>query len=103
VSERWAGGSTRAWRDTRAAVLDRDRWTCQLCGERIPRGLPRDDPDSAQVHHTRDRRLVGDDPRYLVASHRRCNLTAGDPTAADAPVEVPGWLAARLRADGAAQ
>lgn len=27
-------GSTRAWRNVRAQVLFRDRWTCQQCGGR---------------------------------------------------------------------
>lgn len=79
MSNAWRSGSTAAWRRVRAAVLERDGWTCQLCGERIPHGLPRLDPLSAQVHHTRSRALVGDDPRWLQAAHRLCNARAGEP------------------------
>lgn len=96
MSKAWQRGSTRRWRDVRAYVLDRDRWTCGLCGQRIPRGLPPEHPDSGQVHHTRDRRLVGDNPAHLVASHRHCNQEAGQPGKQDAEHEAPGWLTARL-------
>jgi 5-methylcytosine-specific restriction protein A len=27
-------GSTRQWRSTRAAILARDHWQCQICGHR---------------------------------------------------------------------
>lgn len=30
MSVGWAGGSTRAWRRLRAAVLERDRYRCQV-------------------------------------------------------------------------
>lgn len=33
MSKGWAKGSTTAWRKLRRAVLDRDRWTCQLPDE----------------------------------------------------------------------
>jgi 5-methylcytosine-specific restriction endonuclease McrA len=54
---------------------------------------------AAQVHHVRDRRLVGDDPRYLQAAHRLCNQKAGQPGKTDAEHTMPAWLAARLAAD----
>lgn len=84
MSEQWSGGSTRAWRKLRRAVLDRDRWTCRLCGGRIDPALRHPDPRSAQVHHTKGK-AYGDDPRHLVAAHRQCNLDAGDPTATADP------------------
>lgn len=31
------------------------------------------------VHHTQGRAVTGDDPRYLVASCRACNLHVGEP------------------------
>lgn len=97
MSKAWASGSSPRWRALRLAILDRDQWVCQLCHEPIRDGLPRDDPMAAQVHHTRDRRLVGDDPRYLQAAHRLCNQKAGQPGKTDAEHEVPGWLAALLK------
>lgn len=97
MSKTWQSGSTTAWRALRQAVLDRDRWTCQLCHEPIPHGLAPKHPRSAQVHHTRDRRIVGDDPRYLQAAHRLCNQKAGQPGRDEAQHDVPDWLAARLR------
>lgn len=96
MSRTWAGGSTTAWRRTRTAVLNRDQWTCQLCHQRIPRGLPPTHPNAAQVHHTRSRELVGDDPQWLVAAHRQCNLAAGEPGRHDPPATTPTWLATRI-------
>lgn len=97
MSKAWQGGSTTAWRALRLAVLDRDQWTCQLCHQPIRDGLPRDHPQSAQVHHTRDRRLAGDNPAYLQAAHRLCNQKAGQPGRDEAEHAVPDWLAERLK------
>lgn len=79
MSKSWSQGSTRAWRKVRLGVLDRDEWTCRLCGLPINPELRPPHPKSSSVHHTLDRGIVGDDPRYLVASHRDCNAQAGEP------------------------
>ncbi|MFF5992594.1 HNH endonuclease [Prauserella flavalba] len=83
MSKTWKGGSSRAQRAARAFVLDRDAWVCQLCGKPIPRAARTPHPDSAEAHHTVARELVGDNPEYMVASHRRCNQKAGDPRVTD--------------------
>jgi 5-methylcytosine-specific restriction endonuclease McrA len=45
---RWAGGSTRAWRKTRAVVLQRDNYTCTTPGCNEP---------ATEVHHIDDTHL----------------------------------------------
>jgi 5-methylcytosine-specific restriction endonuclease McrA len=72
MSRSWQGGSTRAWRRVRAAVLLRDRGTCQL-------QLPGCTGLATCVHHTRGRAVTGDDPGWLVASCAHCNLVVGEP------------------------
>lgn len=37
--------------------------------------------DAREVHHVLGRAMTGDDPRYLVATCRACNLKVGDPMA----------------------
>lgn len=92
MSRAWQGGSTTRWRKTRAFVLDRDGWTCQLCGELIRPSLIPPHPRSASVHHTVSRAVVGDDPRYLQAAHRDCNTAAGEPGRHDpAPRPRTSW------------
>ena len=82
----WEGGSTRAWRRTRAYVLDRDGHRCRL-------RLQPCTTVATQVHHTRPREVVGDDPAYLLAACRACNLRAGDPRkGSDPQVPTPTWL-----------
>jgi 5-methylcytosine-specific restriction endonuclease McrA len=73
VSKTWQGGSTRAWRRTRALVLARDGYTCKL-------QLPGCQTTADCVHHTLGRAVTGDDPRYLAASCSPCNLALGEPT-----------------------
>lgn len=84
MSQRWAGGSTRAWRRVRGQVLVRDRHRCRLkldgCTTR-----------ATHVHHTRGRELVGDDPQYLVAACASCNYQVGDPTRHDPEPEPVAW------------
>jgi 5-methylcytosine-specific restriction endonuclease McrA len=84
VSKTWAGGSTRAWRIMRAAVLARDHHRCQV---KIPKvcvgtSVP------MHVHHTRGKQ-AGDDPRYLVAACAPCNQYIGDPMKAPDPPCTP--------------
>lgn len=89
MSYGWRGGSTRRWREViRPYVLNRDRWVCQLCGERIDPQLRHPHPRSANVHHL-DGKAYGDDPDRLVAAHRACNLDAGDPTKQPDPQPQP--------------
>lgn len=73
MSQAWAKGSTPAWRKTRARVLERDGWQCQL---RLPDVCT---SIATHVHHTVGRGRTGDDPKYLVASCAECNLATGDP------------------------
>jgi 5-methylcytosine-specific restriction endonuclease McrA len=82
MSEAWRGGSTRAWRRTRALVLVRDGYTCQL-------RLDGCTTQATHVHHTAGRSVTGDNPTYLVASCEHCNLTLGDPTKHTDPPNKP--------------
>lgn len=79
MSKAWAGGTGGQWRKTRLMVLNRDNWRCQLqldgCQGR-----------ANTVHHTKPRRIVGDNPAHLVAACGHCNYTTGDPTRHDPPI-----------------
>lgn len=102
MSRNWAAGSTVAWRSTRQGVIARDGARCRMADVRDGRYLPRTlgryrhlitvSPDCTggtaeylQVHHLLGRAVTGDDPAYLVACCRACNLATGDPTRADPP------------------
>ena len=61
------------WRRTRDAVLERDGYTCQL-RTHVCTGI------ATLAHHTRDRLVYGDDPAYLVAACKPCNISVHDPT-----------------------
>lgn len=81
----WNGqGSTRAWRTLRAAVLARDRHTCQLQipGVCVQRSTP------MHVHHTLGKER-GDNPAHLVAACAPCNLHVGDPARGNDPPAAP--------------
>lgn len=84
MSRNWKGGSTTAWRRVRAVVLLRDSYRCQL---RIPNVCT---TEATQVHHLLGRDISGDDPRYLVAACRPCNLKAGQP-GHQQPKRVSNW------------
>lgn len=77
MSKAWAKGSTAAWRRLRARVLaanlveNQGRCTLQL------EGVCTGQADT--VHHTLGRAVTGDNPRYLVATCRACNLKVGEP------------------------
>jgi len=73
MSRAWAGGSTRAWRKIRLAVLRRDHELCRL---RLP-GICT--IHATEVHHVHGRAITGDDPRFLVAACSACNNKLGDP------------------------
>lgn len=74
----WDKGSTRAWRRIRAAVLAENQRTNQSkCVLAIPNVCT---GQATCVHHTQGRAITGDDPRYLVASCKPCNLHIGQPS-----------------------
>lgn len=78
VSKNWPSGSTRAWRTVRAEVLDANGVTN---GGRCRLAIPGICTEWAtQVHHTVDRAVVGDDPAYLLAACRECNVRVGEPS-----------------------
>lgn len=89
-SKNWQKGSSRSWRRIRAFVLARDSYRCQIRGPgclvwaplRPHGGIP-----AGHAHHTRSRSEVGDDPRFIVAACRTCNIGRGDPSEHD-PVPV---------------
>lgn len=76
MSHSWAKGSTRQWRTIRAAVLRANRMEdggrCQLRVPEVCTGT------ADQVHHTRGK-AFGDDPRFLLAVCKSCNLHVGRP------------------------
>lgn len=101
----WDGGSTTAWRKVREEVLRRDAaqgWGCraheegwcEAAGRDAPhqcRGTaPLTGPHPGHAHHTRGRRITGDDPRFIVSSCRECNLHIGDPSGRDREADPPG-------------
>lgn len=73
-----AAGSTRLWRNTRPAVLERDGYRCHWCGQA-----------ANTVDHLIPRARGGtDDPANLVAACGTCNSRRGaeetnEPTAAE--------------------
>lgn len=85
----WDGGSTRRWRRTRAAVLAANRrenggrCVVQVAGVCTVR--------ATCVHHTRGRAVTGDDPDFLVASCKPCNLHIGEPDISPQPTPVTRW------------
>jgi 5-methylcytosine-specific restriction endonuclease McrA len=85
MSRIWTGGSTRRWRRIRAYVLDRDHHTCQA----QVRGLC--DLIATEAHHTLGRAITGDNPDYLIAACKPCNIHIGDPQThpADCPLCTP--------------
>jgi len=88
MSRSWSSGSTRAWRTTRARVLLRDGYLCQL---RIPNVCTTYAPfHGGHVHHLHGKGACpgcrADRPDHLTAACKACNLAVGDPsTSADPP------------------
>ena len=77
MSKAWAKGSTAAWRKLRAAILRtnevENQGRCQVALPEVCTG------QADTVHHTLGRAVTGDDPRYLIACCRACNLAIGEP------------------------
>ena len=84
LSRRWSSGSTAAWRRVRAEVLARDSYRCR-------RPLTGCTHTATQVHHTQARELVGDDPRYLLATCQPCNNKVGDPSTGNPDPVIRMW------------
>lgn len=78
MSRSWSSGSSRRWRQVRAYVLEvnrrRNRGRCRLNIPGVCTGV------ATQVHHTRGRKITGDDPRFLVAACAPCNRHVGEPS-----------------------
>lgn len=94
MSYGWRNGSTRAWRKVRAAVLLRDQGRCMLAlpGEwPVWGGVARCLGQATCVHHTRGRGVTGDDPAFLVAACKPCNLKVGQPRVDPAPRPLTQW------------
>jgi 5-methylcytosine-specific restriction endonuclease McrA len=91
----WEGGSTRAWRKMRAAVLQRDRGRgCRAhregwCARAIRKTKHQCTDQPEHAHHTLGRALTGDDPNHIVAACEACNLYIGDPISTVDPPAVP--------------
>lgn len=84
MSKSWKGGSTTQWRKIRLYVLGRDRYRCQLQIPKVCTGI------ADQAHHVLPRAIAGDDPYYLLAACRACNLKAGEP-GHQQPKRVSSW------------
>lgn len=96
MSNAWRNGSSAQWREIRLIVLERDQWKCRIRLEGTWRGKDGGERhcliNADCVHHTRDRRVFGDDPAYLVAACSPCNLKVGDPTRGDPePTPATRW------------
>lgn len=96
----WDGGSTTAWRRLRAAVLARDGYRCRAHADGWCHRAQASDhectgradltgPHAGHAHHTHGRAITGDDPRWIVAACRPCNLAIGDPNKAPDPAPLP--------------
>jgi 5-methylcytosine-specific restriction endonuclease McrA len=80
-----AGGSTRAWRRTRALVLARDGYRCQVKHADICKVR------ADCVHHVDGREVSGDNPDRCVAACTPCNLREGDVRSKDPEPNVRAW------------
>lgn len=96
VSRSWPGGSTRAWRALREAVLTRDQGVCRAhvdgwCARRpgVHACEGRALLAGGHAHHTLGRAVTGDDPAFIVAACEPCNLHIGDPSTLVDPRNVP--------------
>jgi len=93
MSRNWKSGSTPKWRRVRLYVLQRDKYRCQINipGEWTTTNgtVARCLEVATEVHHTFGRAVTGDDPAYLVAACRACNIKVGDPLKNPDPPHKP--------------
>lgn len=90
MSRSWKGGSTRAWRKLRERVLEENRLTnggrCTLAIVGVCTIW------ANTVHHVKGKAATGDDPRWLAAVCKACNLHIGEPPlSAPEPRRVSRW------------
>lgn len=63
----------------RAAIMERGRWRCHLCGKAIDRSVKVPHPRAGVLDHVLPLALGGDDaPHNLAAAHFLCNSLKGD-------------------------
>jgi len=78
---------------TRAAIYERDGWTCMLCGDPIDRNRTYPDLMSASLDHLVPVSTGGTNAaENLQASHLICNLKASNKKKAGALRPAPQWL-----------
>ncbi len=80
----WAKGSTPQWRRVRLQVLKRDNYQCQVKTKHCSYV-------ATLVHHTLGKEVTGDDPAFLVACCRSCNVSVGTPKGNPPPRTVTNW------------
>lgn len=79
-------GATVVERVERGEILERDDWTCYLCGVRTDPGLSAYDPTSPTVDHVVPLSKGGQHTREnLRCACLRCNSTKGDADPLPAP------------------
>lgn len=62
----------------RGEIVERDKWTCHICRERIPRSAKWPEPLSLSLDHVLPLSLGGmHDPSNVKAAHLRCNVDKG--------------------------
>jgi hypothetical protein len=69
---------------SRAEIMIRDGWTCQICNKRIDKRLRFPNPMSASIDHIIPLSEGGtDEPKNVQAAHWRCNVAKGNRPAND--------------------
>lgn len=88
-SRAWRGANNWAWSKVRAVVLNENLMTNEgRCTLRLEGCTTR----AEEVHHILGRAMTGDDPRYLTATCRSCNIKVGNPSSISPPHRsVSSW------------
>lgn len=64
---------------SRGAIMERDKWTCKLCGDRIPKNLTGHHPKAPSLDHIIPLSKGGEHSRANVqAAHFGCNAAKGN-------------------------